>query len=244
MDTSTAAGDDAIPSGTLVVGTRTVRRPVGKVYWFGVVVVVLLLTVGVGVTRGPSIEQALEDDVVAALRDGGVDDVRVSIDGRMVTVNVPTGVDADDVKEVVADVNGVSAVSAVLVYASYAEAESCGDLQAKLDRTTRSQRIPFRGQSVRLTAEGVAMLREVAKLLVACETAVVYVGGHTDPGTRFGSTLSLDRAKVMARLLKAWGVGEERLEARGYGDQFPVHKGRTAAARATNERGSIVVRGQ
>lgn len=244
MDTSTTTGDDGIPSGTVVVGTRTVRRPVGKVYWVGVAVVVLLLTVGVGVSRGPSIEQALKKDVVAALQEADFDEVRVSVDGRMITANVPNGVDADEVKQVVSAVDGVSAVSAMLAYASYAEAESCGRLQDKLDKATRNQRIPFQGMSARLTAEGTAMLRGVAKLLVACETAVVYVGGHTDPGTRFGSTLSLDRAKEMAKLLKSLGVGKDRLEPRGYGDQFPLDKARTAAARAKNERGSVVVRSQ
>lgn len=244
MDISTAPRDDGIPSGTVVVGTRTVRRPVGKVYWIGVVLVVALLTVGVGVTRGPSIEQSLKKDVLIALDEAGLEDVRVSIDGRMVTANVPTGVDADDVKEIVDGVDGVSAVSAMLVYASYAEARTCSDLQAKLDRVTRQQRIPFQGQSLRLTSEGSVMLRGVAKLLVACETAVVYVGGHTDPATRLGSTLSLDRAKAMARILKSLGVAKERLEPRGYGDQFPLDKSRNAAARAKNERGSIVVRSQ
>ncbi|CAA9371625.1 MAG: hypothetical protein AVDCRST_MAG47-1293 [uncultured Nocardioidaceae bacterium] len=244
MDTSTTTTDDGIPSGTVVVETRTVRRPVGKVYWVGAVIVVLLLTMGVGVSRGPGIEQALKEDVQAALTDAGFDDVNVSVDGRMVTANVPTGVEADEVKKVVSEVDGVSAVSAMLVYASYAEARDCADLQAKLDKATGNQRIPFSGGSSEPSREGTQMLREVARLLEACESSVVYVGGHTDPGTRFGSTLSLDRAKVMTRLLKDWGVGKDRLEPRGYGDQFPIDKSRGASARAKNERGSIVVRSQ
>jgi outer membrane protein OmpA-like peptidoglycan-associated protein len=206
--------------------------------------VVLLLTMGVGVSRGAGIEQALKKDVLVALDDAGFKDVSVSVDGRMVTANVPTGVEADEVKEVVSDVDGVSAVSAMLVYASYAEARDCADLQKKLDKATRDQRIPFQGDSTRMSAEGSKMLREVSKLLEACESAVVYVGGHTDPGTRFGSTISLDRAKVMAKLLKSWGIDKDRLEPRGYGDQFPIDKSRSAAARAKNERGSIVVRSQ
>ena len=244
MDTSTTTNDDGVLSGTVVVETRTVRRPVGKVYWVGAVIVVLLLTMGVGVSRGPGIEQALKKDVLAALDDAGFKDVSVSVDGRMVTANVPTGVEADEVKKIVSDVDGVSAVSAMLVYASFAEARDCADLQKKLDKATAGQRIPFQGESTRLSAEGDKMLREVSKLLEACESAVVYVGGHTDPGTRFGSTISLDRANVMAKLLKSWGIDKDRLEPRGYGDQFPVDKSRSAAARAKNERGSIVVRSQ
>ena len=244
MDTSTSTTDDGIPSGTVVVETRTVRRPAGKVYWVSAVIVVLLLTMGVGVSRGPGIEQALKKDVLAALDGAGFDDVNVSVDGRMVTANVPTGIEADEVKQVVSDVDGVSAVSAMLVYASYAEARDCADLQEKLDKATRNQRIPFQGETSKLTSEGTQMVRAVAKLLKACEAAVVYVGGHTDPGTRFGSTLSLDRAKVMAKLLKSLGISGKRLEPRGYGDQFPIDKARSAAAKAKNERGSIAVRSQ
>jgi outer membrane protein OmpA-like peptidoglycan-associated protein len=244
MDTPTMTTDDGMPSGTVVVETRTVRCPAGKVYWVGAVIVVMLLTMGVGVSRGPGIEQALKKDVLTALDDAGFKDVSVSVDGRMVTANVPTGVEADEVKEVVSDVDGVSAVSAMLVYASYAEARDCADLQAKLDKATGNQRISFQGESTQPSREGTNKLRAVAKLLEACGSAVVYVGGHTDSGTRFGSTVSLDRAKVMVRLLKGWGIAKQRLEPRGYGDQFPIDKSRGAAARAKNERGSIVVRSQ
>src|SRR5688500_1580026 len=110
MDNATTTTDDGSPSGTVVVETRTVRRPAGKVYWAGAVIVVLLLTMGVGVSRGPEIEQALKNDVLAALDDSGLEDVGVSVDGRMVTANVPTGTEADEVKAVVSDVDGVSAV--------------------------------------------------------------------------------------------------------------------------------------
>ena len=244
MDTSASTGDGDMPSGTVVVETHTVRRPAGKVYWVGAVIVVLLLSMGVGVSRGPSIEQALKKDVLTALGDARFKGVSVSIDGRMVTANVPTGVEAGEVKKVVSAVDGVSAVSAMLVYASYAEARECADLQDKLDEATNDQRIPFDGESTRLTGEGADMMRAVGRLLKACETAVVHVGGHTDPGTRFGSTLSLDRAKVMVKLLKSWDIAKDRLEPRGYGDQFPIDKDRGAAARAKNERGSIIVRSQ
>ena len=244
MDTLPRTADDGSPSGTVVVETQTVRRPVGRSYWVSAVVVVVLLTMAVGVTRGFALEQSLKKDVLRALTAAGYEDVDVSVDGRMITANVTDGVDADAVKEVVSEVDGVSAVTAMLVYASYAEARSCGGLQDKLDNATNNQRIPFEGRSSRLSSAGSAMLRDVAKLLTACETAVVFVGGHTDPGTRLGSTLSLERAELMAKVLKGLGIDKERLEARGYGDQFPVDKADTAAARNRNERGSIIVRRQ
>ena len=242
MDTSNAPTDDGIPSGTVVVHTRTVRRPVGKVYWVSAVVTVLLLTIALGVSGGPGLEQTLKKDVLRALEGAGLEDIAVSVDGRMVTANVPTGADAGAVKDVVSKVDGVSAVTAMLVYASYSEAQGCADLQSKLDRATDNQRIPFQGSSTRPTAAGAQMLRAVAKLLEGCKPAVVYVGGHTDPGTRFGSTISLDRARTMTKALQSLGIAPNRLAPRGYGDQFPFDKSGKNEAR--NERGSIIVRSQ
>lgn len=244
MDTPNSANDDWSPTGTIVVDSRTVRRPLGRGYWIVAALVPVLLTIGVGVSRGPGIEAALKSDVQQALAAADLGNVGVSVNGRLVTAEVPTGVEADAVKQVVGDVPGVSAVSAKLVYASYAEARSCADLQEKLDKATHRQRIPFDGTSAELTSDGAAMLRSVAELLDACSTAVVYVGGHTDPSTRFGSTLSLDRARVMAKYLKAQGIAPSRLEPRGYGDQFPIDEGRSASDRRHNERGSVLVRSQ
>lgn len=243
MDTPTTSTDDA-STGTLVVETRTVRRPLGRVFWVCAVLVPVMLTIGIGVSRGPTIEQLLKKDVQTALVAADIDGVGLRVDGRIVTAEVPTGVDVDAVKKVVEDVSGVSAVSAKMVYASYAEARNCANLQAKLDKATHEQRIPFSGSSEKVTPEGDRMLRAVAKILDACKAAVVYVGGHTDPGTRYGSTISLERAKQMTKILKSYGIDGDRLEARGYGDQFPIDESRSAAARARNERGSIIVRSQ
>jgi outer membrane protein OmpA-like peptidoglycan-associated protein len=199
---------------------------------------------GIGVSRGPVMEQALKKQVQKALAAADFGGVGVSVDGRIVTAEVPAGVDADEVKQVVSKVDGVSAVSSKPVYASYAEARSCANLQGKLDKATRDQRIPFAAGSERINGDAQTMLKAVAKILDACRSAVVYVGGHTDPKTKYGSTLSLERAKLMAKLLKSYGIAPSRLEPRGYGDQFPIDESGSAAGRARNERGSIIVRSQ
>ena len=239
-----ATNDDGTLSGTIIVESRTVRRPLTRKFWITTLVVPVLMTIGIGVSAGPGLEQSLKKDVQIALEDADLRNVAVAVDGRMVTASVPSGVEVESVKKVVDEVPGVSAVSTKDVYASYAEARDCADLQAKLDKATRDQRIPFDGTSTRPTSEGTKMLAEVAKLLDACQVAVVYVGGHTDPSTRYGSTLSLDRARVMTKYLKDAGIDADRLEPRGYGDQFPVDKSGTNAAKARNERGSIIVRSQ
>ena len=67
------------------------------------------------------------------------------------------------------------------------------------------------------------------------------VGGHTDSHVPNGSTVSLARARVMVQALKAQGIATGRLTPRGYGDQFPLTDGSSAAAQARNERGSVAV---
>jgi outer membrane protein OmpA-like peptidoglycan-associated protein len=69
------------------------------------------------------------------------------------------------------------------------------------------------------------------------------VGGHTDEDTDGGGALSLERARVIVRALEAAGVDGNRLEPRGYGDQFPVDEADTDAARQANQRGSISTEG-
>jgi flagellar motor protein MotB len=88
------------------------------------------------------------------------------------------------------------------------------------------------------------MVREAGKLVAACGSAVVYVGGHTDEATFDGSTLTLRRARTMIKVMRRAGAPEERLVPRGYGAQYPVDERGTAAARAKNERGSITVEGE
>ena len=47
----------------------------------------------------------------------------------------------------------------------------------------------------------------------------------------------------MVDLLERAGVDGSRLEARGYGDQFPVDDADTTAARQRNQRGEISAEG-
>lgn len=237
METTTEPAPPAPPQ-LRIVEKRRVRRPLAAAFWVAVLVVPLALTVLVGVLRGPTIQDTLQADVRAALRDAGVSGVRVHADGRQVVAEVPTGVKVEKVRAVIDAVPGVLSVDATSVYASAKEARACDGLQDKLDRATKGQRILFSPGSARLTSSGIAMVGAAGKLLDACGSASVIVGGHADENTTNGSTLSLERAKILAGALQRAGVAPKRMELRGYGDQFPV----SDKARAENERGSIVVK--
>jgi outer membrane protein OmpA-like peptidoglycan-associated protein len=243
MDTPEEPAETGPTERSLVTETHRVRRPLGRLYWLALVLVPVVLTVLVGASRGPGIEDTLESEVDQALAAAGIKRVEVVVDGRQVTAEVPVGRDPEKVEEVVAQVSGVLSVEATEVFASAKEAKACAGLQAKVDRATNKQRIPFSGASTRLTAEGERMVRAVGRLLTACRAGDVTVGGHADTAGDDGA-LALERARVIIRELKRVGVAADRMQARGYGDQFPVAEGDSAAAKARNQRGSIAVEGQ
>ena len=83
---------------------------------------------------------------------------------------------------------GVSAVTTEEVYSSKKEARACAELDAKLDRVTGKQRIPFAGRTATLSSTGRRMVEAAAQLVAACGSARVHVGAHTDPSTPQGST--------------------------------------------------------
>jgi outer membrane protein OmpA-like peptidoglycan-associated protein len=234
-----AAAEDA--AGVWTVERQRVRRPLGGLFWLAAVMLPLALTAGVALTRTPVLERTLHDRAVRALDQAGLGRVRVVVDGRQLLAKVPTGTRGKKVAATLTRVPGVQAVRTVPVYASKAEARACAHLQVKLDRATGHEAIPFEGGSTRLSGTGVRMVQAAARLLRACRPATVIVGGHTDPSTPNGSTISLFRARVLVKALRARGVAGRRLTARGYGDQFPLTQSATPAARARNERGSLQV---
>lgn len=242
MDPQPAFDPSVLPTGRLVTcRVRYLRRP-RRGFWVLVVLLPALVAAGVAHLEIPRLERTLAHQARAALRAEGLDDVRVEADGRSVIARVPTGRAPRAVEKALAPVAGVAGVELVAVYASRAEARACRDLQGKVDRATRHQRIPFVGATDRLTPGGHSMLLSVARLLRACGLGTVTVGGHADSHTVDGSTLSLHRAWAMVAVLAHAGVDKKRLLARGYGDQFPVDEGDGPMAQARNQRGSLTVR--
>ena len=224
-----------------VTSKHTVRRsPTGKLLLAGLLLPALVAG-SAGFLQGPSLEEALVSEASAALRTEKLQGVRLQADGPFVTARVPTRLDPAEVEAVVSEVDGVSDVVTEETYSSKKEAQACNGLDGKLDRATGGQRIPFSGESARLTATGRRMVVAAAKLVSACGSAEVYVGGHTDPSTPDGSTLTLQRARAMIGLMRRSGTPEERLTPRGYGAQYPVAEGDSPSARQRNQRGSVTL---
>jgi outer membrane protein OmpA-like peptidoglycan-associated protein len=232
------------PELSLVVDRHRARRPLAGRFWLAAVLLLLALTAITGATQRAAIEDTVRHSASGALVAHGLTGVRLVVDGRSVLAKVPTGRSPRAVTRVLDSVAGVASVQTTSVYATAAEARTCGSLQERLDRATQGQRVPFVGSSTQLTDSGRAMVRAVGSLLQVCRSAVVTVGGHTDSHTFHGADISLARAHVIVDLLKNQGVRPNRLLARGYADQFPLAKGDGAAAQALNQRGSFAVTGQ
>jgi outer membrane protein OmpA-like peptidoglycan-associated protein len=249
MDPGVQSADEpqsgASPGHTMskVTERKLARRPGGSRLGWSFVLVPALVTAGAGFLGGPGIQRDLETQADSALRANGIHKVELRADGVFMTAKVPTSVDSDKVRDVLSQVDGVATVTLEQVFSSKKEKRACTHLEAKLNRATHRQRIPFVGRTPRLTPAGEAMVRDVGKLVAACGSAVVLVGGHTDDSTYDGPTLTLRRARTMIKVMRRAGAPDERLLPRGYGAQYPLDDSGSKAARAKNERGSITLEG-
>jgi outer membrane protein OmpA-like peptidoglycan-associated protein len=104
-------------------------------------------------------------------------------------------------------------------------------------------RLLFNTDSATLRPESQEQLRNIAAILKAYPNVHIKIGGYTDNtgDPQRNLRLSQDRADAVMADLVALGVSRDRLEAQGYGDQFPVADNSTAEGRAKNRRVSMRV---
>ena len=119
------------------------------------------------------------------------------------------------------------------------------DPAAKPDKTTwfDFDRLLFSTGSATLQPQSMEQLNNIAAILKAYPATHLTIGGYTDNTGDAASNLKLsqDRANnVMAELVKL-GVAQDRLVAKGYGEEHPVGDNATEAGRAQNRRISMLV---
>jgi len=85
--------------------------------------------------------------------------------------------------------------------------------------------------------------RQSALLKTHFSALDVHICGHTDSqGAKdFNLSLSLDRARAVAKDLEARGVPKERLKVQGFGSDFPVSANDNDAGRAMNRRTEVIL---
>jgi outer membrane protein OmpA-like peptidoglycan-associated protein len=104
-------------------------------------------------------------------------------------------------------------------------------------------RLLFNTDSATLRPESREQLGNIAAILKAYPNVHIKIGGYTDKtaDSQHNLMLSQDRANgVMAELITL-GVAPDRLEAQGYGEQYPVADNSTVEGRARNRRVSMSV---
>ena len=104
-------------------------------------------------------------------------------------------------------------------------------------------RLLFDTDSARLRPESREQLQNIAAILKAYPNVHIKVGGYTDNTGDAASNMKLsqDRANGVVDQLVGAGISRDRLEAQGYGEQFPVADNATAEGRARNRRISMRV---
>jgi OmpA-OmpF porin, OOP family len=104
-------------------------------------------------------------------------------------------------------------------------------------------RLNFETDSARLRADSREQLENVASILKAYPQVRVKIGGYTDNSGDPASNRRLSEARAIAVMngIKDLGVGADRLEAEGYGDQHPIGDNSTPEGRAMNRRVAISV---
>jgi outer membrane protein OmpA-like peptidoglycan-associated protein len=104
--------------------------------------------------------------------------------------------------------------------------------------------VTFEKNSSALTAIAQQTLDSVAKTLLDNPSVAISVGGHTDSSgnSELNLKLSTKRATSVLNYLVSAGVDATRIEANGFGDQFPIAPNETEAGRIKNRRIEIKVK--
>ena len=98
--------------------------------------------------------------------------------------------------------------------------------------------VNFQSGSDLLLAGAENLIQDIAATLKANDYLQIEVAGHTDSqGSEISNQgLSDRRAKTVYDYLVMYGVNEDRLSFRGYGESQPIADNATADGRATNRR--------
>jgi len=104
--------------------------------------------------------------------------------------------------------------------------------------------ITFQKNSTALTTDAQATLDQVVSALLENPTVNIHVNGHTDSSgnPELNLKLSKQRAQSVFDYLVNAGVNGIRIQANGFGDQFPIAPNDTKAGRIKNRRIEIKVK--
>lgn len=93
-------------------------------------------------------------------------------------------------------------------------------------------------------AASTAQLENIAQIMKAHDGIQLKIAGYTDNtgSEELNMALSQERAESVIAAVVSRGIGADRLEAEGYGSQFPIASNDTVEGRAQNRRIAVRVR--
>ena len=107
-------------------------------------------------------------------------------------------------------------------------------------------RLEFETGSAKLKPSSMEQLKNIAEIMKAYPQVTLKIGGYTDNTGAADVNLKLSQqraANTMDEIIKS-GIDAKRLEAEGYGEQYPVADNATEEGRAKNRRIDILVTGK
>ena len=107
-------------------------------------------------------------------------------------------------------------------------------------------RLEFETGSAKLKPSSMEQLKNIAEIMKAYPQVTLKIGGYTDNTGAADANLKLSQqraANTMDEIIKS-GIDAQRLEAEGYGEQYPVADNATEEGRAKNRRIDILVAGK
>ena len=128
-----------------------------------------------------------------------------------------------------------------------ADEDGCPDhIRVEGALITTFEPVQFKTDSDEILPESHAMLREVANVMKANPGMEIHVAGHSDSTGEadHNRELSDRRAQSVRKFIIAQGVDEDRLDAKGYGEDQPVASNDTEEGRRKNRRVEFQLKGR
>jgi outer membrane protein OmpA-like peptidoglycan-associated protein len=120
------------------------------------------------------------------------------------------------------------------------------EIQAKINELIASNKISFERRSSTITANSQTTLMQIAKILQENSQVKIEIGGHTDSrgDNALNKQISQDRANSVRDALVSLGIGQDRLTAVGYGEDFPIAKDDENGLSEINRRVEFKIKGE
>ena len=121
-----------------------------------------------------------------------------------------------------------------------AENQGCPVVKAGIVKIEQivAANVMFKSNSASLTRNSYPAIRELADSMKTNPDLDLLIEGHTDNqgSEAYNVKLSEDRANAVKNLLIQFGVPDNRIEVKAFGDSQPVESNNTSAGRALNRR--------